>query len=123
MDKAKLPRSVAEAIDKMRYIGVASIMACITHWDEQNTTTEELVTIHDYYLKNPYLIAQALVNGYEVEETPEDKVRKLFKEYDGWAEQAGLNGDENLEMQWIAARNAIVETLSILNIKIEGVNA
>ncbi|MDQ0873758.1 hypothetical protein QFZ77_002417 [Paenibacillus sp. V4I3] len=111
-DKVKLPREVTEAIDKMKYMGVVSIMANMAHWSEEDPTTEELYTIHDYYLKNPYMIAQALVNGYEIEETPEDKVREYYNQ------QNSICTDRQH-----SPANAIRNVLNFLEIKIEGVNA
>ncbi|NUJ16264.1 DUF1642 domain-containing protein [Bacillus glycinifermentans] len=48
----------------------------------------------------------ALINGYEVEKTPEDKVREYF-----------VNLSESCD------RRAVISTLNLLGIKIEGVNA
>ncbi|UKS25055.1 DUF1642 domain-containing protein [Paenibacillus sp. HWE-109] len=112
-DKVKLPRKVAEAIDQMKYMGVTSLMACIARWEVDEPVTGELCTIHDYYLKNPYLIACALVNGYEIEpQTPEEIIR--FR-YDGY-----ISSDDR---KYRGMAIGLKEAIDILGIKIEGVNA
>lgn len=55
---------------------------------------------------------QALYNGYEIEETPEDMVRNLFEKENAKS--------VNSQMSSVSA---IRQTLALLNIKIEGVNA
>ncbi|TYS25139.1 hypothetical protein FZC71_00910 [Bacillus subtilis] len=65
-------------------------------------------------------LAAALVNGYEVEKTPEEKVREYFE---------GLHRDEYLTRSRDEAHGleceitGVENTLNLLGIKIEGVNA
>ncbi|MDE1404557.1 hypothetical protein CHCC16736_3521 [Bacillus licheniformis] len=63
-------------------------------------------------LNNLYTIvlAAALINGYEVEKTPEEKVREYYESHGG-----SPSAEER--------KAAIRETLYKLGIKIEGVNA
>lgn len=55
-------------------------------------------------------LAAALINGYEVEKTPEEKVREYYESHGG-----SPSAEER--------KAAIRETLYKLGIKIEGVNA
>jgi hypothetical protein len=55
---------------------------------------------------------QALYNGFEIEETPYDRVRNLFE----------TENAKSVNHQ-ISSASAIRSVLAILNIKIEGVNA
>ncbi|MEC1648233.1 hypothetical protein [Bacillus halotolerans] len=59
-------------------------------------------------------LAAALVNGYEVEKTPEEKVREYFEKL--WT---CCCGTDEIEI----AEETIINTLNLLGIKIEGVNA
>ncbi|MCI4129410.1 hypothetical protein [Bacillus haynesii] len=55
-------------------------------------------------------LAAALINGYEVEKTPEEKVREFYESHGG-------------SPSAMERKAAIRETLYKLGIKIEGVNA
>lgn len=57
--------------------------------------------------------ATALINGYEIAKSPEEKVREFYVEalHTAWDERAGRD-----------VQNAIRYTLETLGIKIEGVN-
>lgn len=112
MSKVVVTKEVAEAIE--RYL------------DGDDTYREKLLEDHagnyssganwsDFYDGKVYNaldslslmeMAEILVNGYEVEKTPEDKVRELF-ESSPFA---------------IERKSGIVRTLNLLGIKIEGVN-
>ncbi|MEG7333299.1 hypothetical protein [Bacillus sp. 0102A] len=65
-------------------------------------------------------LAAALVNGYEVEKTPEEKVREYFESL--WSDYCDSD-DPFIEVACESARAAVKETLNLLGIKIEGVNA
>jgi len=84
-------------------------------------TKEELLTakVHCCHFGDEYsgintidimTIAAALINGYEVEKTPEEKVREYYESY----------GGSPSAMEW---KEAVQDTLDLLGIKIEGVNA
>ncbi|OQV53337.1 hypothetical protein [Bacillus velezensis] len=65
-------------------------------------------------------LAAALVNGYEVEGTPEDRVREYFAELQEKERAAQSRGVTfSLECE----REGVINTLNLLGIKIEGVNA
>lgn len=84
-------------------------------------TKEELLTakVHCCHFGDEYsgintidimTLASALINGYEVEKTPEEKVREYYESHGG-----SPSAEER--------KAAIRETLYKLGIKIEGVNA
>ncbi|MEK3817478.1 hypothetical protein [Bacillus sp. FSL K6-1284] len=84
-------------------------------------TKEELLTakVHCCHFGDEYsgintidimTLAAALINGYEVEKTPEEKVREYYESHGG-----SPSAEER--------KAAIRETLYKLGIKIEGVNA
>lgn len=60
------------------------------------------------------LLMSALINGYEVEKSPEEKVRAYYNEFS--VDKRHLTGSQ------YAVGYAILNTLNILGIKIEGVN-
>ena len=84
-------------------------------------TKEELLTakVHCCHFGDEYsgintidimTLAAALINGYEVEKTPEEKVREFYESHGG-----SPSAEER--------KAAIRETLYKLGIKIEGVNS
>lgn len=109
MEKVRLPKEVAEAIDYFRSIGYSNIGIIREVSDPQTSesgrTLKKFLTDDGDY----NVLMDALINGFEVEQTPEDKVREHFKRLleDGKHNEA----------------NIIHVTLDDLGIKIEGVNA
>ncbi|MCY9225947.1 hypothetical protein MOF11_13020 [Bacillus haynesii] len=65
-------------------------------------------------------LAAALINDYEVEKTPEEKVREYYEEIIRDKEGA-FDYEEQLSYENMS--HAVRETLNRLGIKIEGVNA
>jgi hypothetical protein len=61
-------------------------------------------------------LIRALYIGYEVEQTPEDKVREFFKEH--WDKLVDLVDQQEAKTICVT----IYKTLDLLGIKIEGVN-
>ncbi|MEC1690296.1 hypothetical protein P9E05_01990 [Bacillus mojavensis] len=68
-------------------------------------------------------LAAALVNGYEVEKTPEEKVREYYEAVQNLREERYLAGDTEGKRFHAGALVGICTTLGIFGIKIEGVNA
>lgn len=113
MDKVRLPKEVAEAIEHhLPGMGSQGIFDFVAGWHKHDVATVELAVIKDFYEENPFKLAVALSVGYEVEQTPEDKVREYYNEQRGLI----MNSQE-------PAHTAVKRTLDFLNIKIEGVNA
>jgi len=97
--KVTLPKEVAEAIERYRIRG-ASNKSIVS--DVVNDFADDSLISFDL---DELLIA--LVNGYEVEKSPEEKVREY---YEGFS--IGTT-----------SRIAIKQTLNLLGIKIKEVNA
>lgn len=110
MDKVKLPKEVAEAIESLREpFNSFSDYAIIgmLYSPSKHKEVKEIQVLHENMGQekmHPGDLLQALVNGYEVEETPEEKVREMYG------------------IATAIERNAIVSTLNAVKISIEGVN-
>lgn len=111
MEKVKIPHRVAEEIRTLR-IGL--------DWTNEQVLNrrflleEECEAIVDYIdesIENTHKFYLAVTQGYEEELSPEEKVRRKYESVDPW------------ETYGNAYRQAIRDTLNILGIKIEGVNA
>lgn len=124
-EKIHLPKEVAEAIDyfkngtdldypeqaimkvameDVRYIGDPDYCDDI----------KEFVKSND----NLKLLMSALVNGYEIEKTPEDMVQSMYEE----AKHFSVHGQES-SAWWQGRLEGIEGVLTVLGIKIPGVNA
>lgn len=104
-EKVKLPKEVARAIQGQVNDDWTTIQIM------RQAVRKEMMTVQNEPIcefansdSGLETLMNALVNGFEVEETPEEKVREYY---------AHNNGE---------ARNIIKITLNMLNIKIEGVN-
>ncbi|WP_025851665.1 hypothetical protein [Bacillus velezensis] len=69
---------------------------------------------------DPLTLAAALINGYEVEATPEDRVREY---YDELQEKQRTSQSRGVTFSLECEREGVINTLNLLGIKIEGVNA
>ncbi|MCY7794146.1 hypothetical protein MOB54_02750 [Bacillus spizizenii] len=67
-------------------------------------------------------LAAALVNGYEVEATPEESVREYYEKTKRTRDEKHSAGDRGGRQFYNGVLNGIVSTISILGIHIEGVN-
>ncbi|MED4523580.1 hypothetical protein P9257_05000 [Bacillus velezensis] len=65
-------------------------------------------------------LAAALLNGYEVEATPEDRVREY---YDELQEKQRTSQSRGVTFSLECEREGVINTLNLLGVKIEGVNA
>lgn len=120
MSKVKLPREVAEAIDYYRSVGYMNraILDVI----------EELISAPSGNILKAFvnqdddnfdLLLQALVNGYEEEETPEDKLLKYYLDQ----KKVCVGGGDSHDKQYAeGAMDGVLMTLTLLNFKVEGVN-
>lgn len=111
-EKVKLKREVAEAIETLRTPSNGfSNYAIIGMMNDHRESMKEIVVINNHMGQgkmHPDDLIAALVNGYEVEETPEEKVRRYYENH---AEKVG-NG-----------KTVVLNVLHLLEIQIEGVNA
>jgi hypothetical protein len=117
MDKVVLKKDVAEAIERwLRMNDGNKDMLLRFHADKgdwefgfQAFNTIDLMTM-----------ASALINGYEVEKSPEDKVRERF---DYCYKQWQTAGDAPYRRYYHGKVVGVQQTLDLLGIKITGVNA
>lgn len=116
-EKVTVPREVAEALDRIDSGRVTVDMALVFHTNDaligENAPLQTL-TIGD--------LARALIVGYEVEKTPEEKVREYYTEIAVKRDGAKFQDDVISAVRYEHMRMAIRETLDLLGIKIGGVN-
>lgn len=111
-EKVKLPREVAKAIGTLRGMDFK-----VTNHDIiyafAASKSDEYPALIEYASEHFDDLLKALVNGYEVEETPEEKVRRYYEKM--------ISHTPNSH----AAQSAdtVIEVLDMLDIKIKGVNA
>jgi hypothetical protein len=117
-EKVILPREVAEAIEGLKSQGwtKSGIFGFSTGVKRLALSIDEESygkTIGRYFgcMKHD-LLMEALVNGYEVESSPEDQVKEFYEVYDACDSSYRLG-----------IREGVRQTLNLLGIKIEGVNA
>lgn len=93
-----------------------------THW-KQNMISRHLE--HKIAFKSEFdVILQALVIGFEVEQTPEDKVRELYEKASN--KKSEIYHRSAVDFDEVELQNGIMQgieaILKIYNIKISGVN-
>lgn len=117
--KVVIPKDVAEAIEKLRQgasdgeiEGAAVDGVVITGlWDECEA-------VWKYAKESEDTLLQAVVNGYEIEATPEDRLREY---YQGQL-SANVLATATEYHVYIGKRSGVRKTLDILGITVEGVN-
>lgn len=117
-EKVKVSKEVAEAIEKaLNYFLLADggedpeEALIVQHAIELYGEVKQKMLADVLFELRTFELAEILVNGYEVEQTQEEKIKKLFYGYAG----------EN-EFHESDAQKAILELLEILEKKVEGVN-
>jgi len=83
MEKVTVPKEVAEAIENARRRGASDFVIL-------NRAVNGVVTVSNEIIRkwafgqdggSPDLLMRAIVNGYEIEKSPEEKLRNIFEEY------------------------------------------
>jgi hypothetical protein len=118
MEKVKLPRDVAWAIEKMDLFEVAKSIAQKhdpENWPERDTVFKYA---HDHpdQMRNLFM---AMANGWETELAPEEAVKEYYKII---SERSSRESDPTTMMNFEFEAAGIIATLNKLGIKIEGVN-
>lgn len=114
-NKVRLPREVGNSIKRIRENYKSGCEYDLEFLSKERYSGMDEITEFVYESReNMILYYQALVNGYEIEETPEEKIQEMFK-------KPGPFNDGIGEMS-TAYRNGIRDTLDTLNITIKGVN-
>lgn len=121
-DKVKLSREVAEALDSLRRQGGGNY-EIVAAFIKRRKEIPEIKTLADAFELNKISfddILNALVNGYEIEKSPEDKVREYYER----ASKRFLSlEDGSYEDGYVSGViDAVEETLNLLGIKVPGVN-
>lgn len=120
MNKVKLPKEVAEAVERKRGEKTEHGMPPWTMKDYADAYMNGIGATQVSLRKVPFeTLMSALVNGYEVEETPEDKVREYYNvTKDRSVREPVLSIRECFDFELLG----ITTTLAKLGIQIEGVN-
>lgn len=110
--KVTVPKDVAKTIEALREYGYSN--ARIVYEMEKGGLLQE--PLGSYFNESPrttdYLLS-ALINGYEVEKSPEEKLREYY---------ANLRKSRTGSICDYQS-DAVVETLNLLGIKVGGINA
>ncbi|MBU5262017.1 hypothetical protein KQI43_04315 [Bacillus atrophaeus] len=123
--KPVLTKKQADAIKKLRELHKWTDEDILIEWalvvsEKEENTTEEFMPLLDLGI---ITLAASLINGYEVEKTPEEKVREYFEGVRNSRDERYLAGDIEGKRFHAGALVGICNTLGLLGIKIEGVNA
>ncbi|WP_433959340.1 hypothetical protein [Cytobacillus horneckiae] len=112
-EKVKVSREVAEALESAREIRSDETITNMCIARSFVADQEPLNKL------NPYIMVKILINGYEVEQTPEELVREYyrFKEMD--LKQVTNSYDRGFAT---GALISIKKTLDMLGVKIKGIN-
>jgi hypothetical protein len=118
--RVTLPREVAEAIGDLRNKGWRNTyLMRIPFTSSVSGTSSDI--IRQYAVDNLETYMSALVNGYEIEKSPEDKVREYYEEI---REVFKSTIDGSYDEEYLRGiMHGVVKTLNLLDIKIPGVNA
>lgn len=110
-----LPRDIAIIIENFREQGFKNnnILHSIHTVGSVDDVNVRALKVFAYVQNNYDELLSALVNGYTIEQTPEEKVREYYE--DRRLSHAGSIADYQAD--------AVKETLNLLGIKIEGINA
>lgn len=112
--KVKLPRGVAEEIEHMRSAGYSDAVIFLKADSEYSLLqkTYEWAFSSVFEIENKNILMSALVNGYEVEKSPEDKVREYYDKF----------SEPDVGRFVESEQYVIAKTLNLLGITIEGIN-
>lgn len=128
MEKVTIPKEIAEAIEQVweslkqdEYTDHLRKSGCLTNWLMLAREYPEYESIlYACFEENPIAYVTALEHGYEVEKTPEDKLRDYY-EANEWEGRPELNSAEKRAR--CNVRHGVKVTLNKLGIEIEGINA
>ena len=123
MNKVTIPREVAEAIEELRNVGMSNwaIIAIANDPSEYSYVIDEKClgeysTTLSRFKERDKLLG-ALVNGYEIEQTPEERLRDIFIDVANERLSARSGGE-----YYVGMMDGIRTALNTLGIKIVGIN-
>lgn len=129
-EKIILPKKVAGAIEVLRtkfhydlyqLIGVAHDIHEPDDYEDEDEV-HSIATIEEYSQGNYDTIISAIVIGYEVENSPEEKVREYYASVIRFKGRAEENGNQYRVGEIRGELGGIETTLNLLGIEIEGVS-
>jgi hypothetical protein len=122
-EKITLPKEVAEAIAQQRGFDHGWLLYDIELMAEErhSSANKSLATIYMYYKQNKQAYFSALVNGYEIEQTPEEELRNFYEETVRVSNECSSDSTERVYNNGIIRGTEY--SLKILGIDIEGINA
>lgn len=126
MEKIQVSREVADFIDKYE-----KNLACVPGWKDHlimehsrnwyedfENSKEEAMCMSKI---SPLMLSRILIYGFEVEESPEERLVKLFHDP---ATSYEYEDDAAIRMRLQTAfRHGVKTALKILDIKVKGINA
>lgn len=117
-EKVLLPREVAEAIEYLRKKGYRNFTIMRLAFEAHSDSS--VIRKWAFNINGrgtPDLLMKALVNGYEIEETPEEKLQRYYSDVNEQFNEL-LESDSRL----YGVLEGIENTLDILGIEIPGIN-
>jgi hypothetical protein len=112
-EKVVLPKEVADAMDEIQKRWGDESLRDLPQIYSLRDEFEFCAIIADYSRTDGNKYFEAVVHGYVAEKSPEEKVREYYEGYET-LERADL---------YAGIREGVRQTLNLLGIKIEGVNA
>ncbi|ASB64746.1 hypothetical protein ACWGRE_07365 [Bacillus velezensis] len=118
--KPTITKEQAEVIESARGFGHEDDWILRSHADFLSGHAPRWYDGHTFDDMDVTTLAAALINGYEIEGTPEDRVREY---YDELQEKQRTAQSRGVTFSLECEREGVINTLNLLGIKIEGVNA
>lgn len=125
VEKVKLPKEIAEALDFIEQTRDYPIRAVVDIFNGMKVSEIQIDALYKYFEEDRSRrienVTKALVSGYEAELTPEDRVREI---YDGWKNRAEEHGNLSQIDLYDKYRHFMYATRAVLNelgVHIEGV--
>lgn len=116
MDKIKVSKEVAHALE-MALKTCSKAKFFEQHSNKMQWSLDVYLPLNQI---SNWKMAQILINGYEVEETPEDKLIRQFRDF-GERKNNFTTESKNFGY-WEGREKQVVATLNTLGIKIKGIN-
>lgn len=118
--KPVIPRQIATIIESLRQSGWTAEESLNSAFYNGEDDAER--TLFHYFRHNRATFAAAVINGYDVERTAEERIQAMFDEAVRHEEVAPRLSTETWAW-WEARRMTIIDTLDALGVKIPEVNA
>ena len=120
MEKVKLPREVAEAIEYLCEKESSNYkVAHRVFYSMRGEPDYPGQIVYEYFNGDMDELIKVLINGYEIEQTPEDALRMYYDHCEKKKSQAVFTPEYK---EYLGKIIGIRMALKILGIKIEGIN-